>query len=99
MRFILFLSLPLYALDQWSKQLVVRLINPYQSRVVVPDLFNLVNVHQHRRGLWIFQGQQYFFHCDFHRRVGGCDGSPRAKAPARCMARPLACTVACWDFG
>ena len=44
MRLILFLSLPLYALDQWSKQLVLRLINPYEARIVVPDFFSLVNV-------------------------------------------------------
>ncbi len=44
MKFILFVSLPLYALDQWSKQLVLRLISPYEARVVVPDFFSLVNV-------------------------------------------------------
>jgi signal peptidase II len=44
MRLVLFLSLPLYVLDQWSKQLVRRFISPDESRVVIPDLFNLVNV-------------------------------------------------------
>ena len=44
MKFIFFLSLPLYALDQWTKQLVLRSISPYESRVVIPDFFTLVNV-------------------------------------------------------
>jgi signal peptidase II len=44
MRLVLFLSLPLYVLDQWSKQLVRRFISPDESSVVIPDFFNLVNV-------------------------------------------------------
>jgi len=44
MKFIFFLSLPLYALDQWTKQLVLRFISPDESRIVVPGFFNLVNV-------------------------------------------------------
>jgi signal peptidase II len=44
MKFILFLSLPLYALDQWTKQLVLRFISPDESSIVIPDFFNLVNV-------------------------------------------------------
>jgi signal peptidase II len=44
MKFILFLSLPLYALDQWTKQLVLRFISPDEFRIVIPDFFNLVNV-------------------------------------------------------
>ncbi len=44
MRFILFLSLPLFALDQWTKQLVLRFVSPDESRVVVRDFFSLVDV-------------------------------------------------------
>ena len=43
-KFILFLSLPLYALDQLTKHWVLRSISPYDARIVVPDFFNLVNV-------------------------------------------------------
>jgi len=43
-RFILFLSLPLFALDQWTKQLVLRFVSPDESRVVVRDFFSLVDV-------------------------------------------------------
>ncbi len=61
MKFILFLSLPLYALDQWSKQLVVRLINPYQSGVIVPDFFSLVNVTNTGAAFGSFKGNNTFF--------------------------------------
>src|SRR5215813_10334016 len=44
MKFILFLSLPLYALDQWTKQMVLRFISPDAPRVLVEDFFSLVNV-------------------------------------------------------
>jgi signal peptidase II len=44
MKFILFVSLPLYALDQWTKQLVLRFISPDESRIVISDFFSLVNV-------------------------------------------------------
>jgi len=61
MKFILFLSLPLYALDQWSKQLVLRLINPYGTRVVVPDFFSLVNVTNTGAAFGSFKGNNTFF--------------------------------------
>jgi signal peptidase II len=44
MRFILFLSLPLYAFDQWTKQLVLRFIDPDRPRIVISAFFSLVNV-------------------------------------------------------
>src|SRR4029434_2563301 len=45
MKFILLLSVPLYALDQWTKQLVLRFIGPDEPRTVIaPDFFLLVNV-------------------------------------------------------
>ncbi len=61
MRFILFLSLPLYALDQWSKQLVLRWINPYEARIVVPDFFSLVNVTNTGAAFGSFRGNNTFF--------------------------------------
>jgi signal peptidase II len=61
MKFILFLSLPLYALDQWSKHLVLRLINPYEARVVVPDFFSLVNVTNTGAAFGSFKGNNTFF--------------------------------------
>jgi signal peptidase II len=44
MRLLIFLSLPLYVLDQWTKQLVLRFISPDESCIVIQDFFNLVNV-------------------------------------------------------
>jgi signal peptidase II len=61
MKFILFLSLPLYALDQWSKHLVLRLISPYEARVVVGDFFSLVNVPNTGAAFGSFQGNNTFF--------------------------------------
>jgi signal peptidase II len=61
MRFILFLSLPLYALDQLTKQWVLRSISPYDARVVVPDFFNLVNVTNTGAAFGSFKGNNTFF--------------------------------------
>ena len=61
MKFILFLSLPLYALDQWSKHLVLRLISPYEARIVVGDFFSLVNVPNTGAAFGSFQGNNTFF--------------------------------------
>ena len=61
MKFILFLSLPLYAMDQLTKQLVLGSINPYDSRVVVPDFFTLVNVTNTGAAFGSFKGNNTFF--------------------------------------
>ncbi len=60
-KFILFLSLPLYALDQWSKQLVLRFIGPYEAHTVVPDFFSLVNVTNTGAAFGSFRGNNTFF--------------------------------------
>jgi signal peptidase II len=44
MKYIFFLSLPLYALDQLTKYLVLRHIHPDESRVIVAGFFQLVNI-------------------------------------------------------
>ena len=61
MRFILFLTLPLYALDQLTKQWVLRSISPYDARCVVPDFFNLVNVPNTGAAFGSFKGNNTFF--------------------------------------
>jgi signal peptidase II len=61
MRFILFLSLPLYALDQLTKQCVLRSISPYDARIVLPDFFNLVNVTNTGAAFGSFKGNNTFF--------------------------------------
>ena len=61
MRFILSLTLPLYALDQLTKQWVLRSINPYDAHIVVPDFFNLVNVTNTGAAFGSFKGNNTFF--------------------------------------
>ena len=61
MRFILFISLPLYALDQLTKQLILRSISPYNARIVVPDFFSLVNVTNTGAAFGSFKGNNTFF--------------------------------------
>jgi signal peptidase II len=60
-KFILFLSLPLYALDQFTKQLVLRLVSPFDARMVVPDFFTLVNVTNTGAAFGTFKGNNTFF--------------------------------------
>ena len=61
MKFILILSLPLYALDQLTKQLVVRFIDPFDARSVIPDFFTLVNVTNNGAAFGTFKGNNTFF--------------------------------------
>jgi signal peptidase II len=61
MRLILFLSLPLFALDQLTKQWVLRSISPYDAHIVVPDFFNLVNVTNTGAAFGSFKGNNTFF--------------------------------------
>jgi signal peptidase II len=61
MKFVLFISLPLYALDQWTKELVLRFISPEESRPVIPDFFNLVNVTNTGAAFGSFRNNNTFF--------------------------------------
>ena len=61
MKLILFLSLPLYALDQITKQLVLRLISPYETCIIVPDFFSLVNVTNTGAAFGSVKGNNIFF--------------------------------------
>ena len=61
MKFILYLSLPLYAVDQLTKQLVLRWIDPYEGSIIVPDFFTLVNVTNTGAAFGSFRGNNTFF--------------------------------------
>jgi len=61
MKFIVFLSLPLYALDQWTKQLVLRFIDPEQPRILIPDFFSLVNITNTGAAFGSFKGNNALF--------------------------------------
>ena len=62
MRFILFLSLPLYALDQVTKWLVLQSIHPEDPQFpVVHDFFYLVNVTNNGAAFGSFKNNNAFF--------------------------------------
>jgi signal peptidase II len=61
MKLIFFLSLPLYALDQWTKQLVLRFISPDEPRVVISNFFTLVNITNTGAAFGSFKGNNTFF--------------------------------------
>lgn len=62
MKFILFLSLPLYALDQWSKHWVLRAIPPDgPAHKIIPDIFSLVNVTNTGAAFGSFKNNNSFF--------------------------------------
>jgi signal peptidase II len=60
-KFVLFLSLPLYALDQWTKQMVVRFISPDEPRVLISNFFTLVNVTNTGAAFGSFKNNNMFF--------------------------------------
>ena len=61
MKFIFLLSLPLYALDQWTKQAVLRFSSPDEPRIVIPDFFRLVNVTNTGAAFGSFSNNNTFF--------------------------------------
>jgi signal peptidase II len=61
MKFILFLSLPLYALDQLTKHLVLQHISPEEPRKVVPGFFHLVNITNTGAAFGSFKDNNTFF--------------------------------------
>jgi signal peptidase II len=61
MKFILFLSLPLYALDQFTKYLVLRFIDSEQPHTVIPNFFYLVHVTNTGAAFGSFRNNNTFF--------------------------------------
>ena len=61
MKIFLFLTLPLYALDQITKYLVLRFIDPYQPRTIVPVFFELVHVTNTGAAFGSFRNNNGFF--------------------------------------
>src|SRR5205809_6926982 len=61
MKLIFFLSLPLYALDQWTKQLVLRSISPEEPLIVISGFFSLVNVTNTGAAFGSFRNNNTFF--------------------------------------
>jgi signal peptidase II len=61
MKFILFLSLPLYVLDQWTKHWILRTVAPDEPRKVVDGFFDLVNVTNTGAAFGSFKNNNTFF--------------------------------------
>jgi signal peptidase II len=61
MKFILFLTLPLYALDQLTKWLVLQKIPFDEFRVIVPEFFALVHVTNTGAAFGSFKNNNWFF--------------------------------------
>src|SRR5947209_7370779 len=61
MKFIFFISLPLYLLDRVTKYLVLHSIDPDQPMVVVPNFFHLVNITNTGAAFGSFKGNNLFF--------------------------------------
>jgi signal peptidase II len=61
MKYILLLTLPLYALDQWSKHLVLQRISPDEPRTIIANFFNLVHVTNSGAAFGSFKGNNLFF--------------------------------------
>jgi signal peptidase II len=61
MKYVLFLSLPLYALDQLTKWLVLRFVDPLEPRVVIERFFELVHVTNTGAAFGSFRNNNTFF--------------------------------------
>src|SRR6266487_1516316 len=61
MKFIFFLSLPLYALDQFTKSCVIRFIRPDQPRIIIAGFFDLVNITNTGAAFGSFKNNNTFF--------------------------------------
>jgi signal peptidase II len=61
MKFIFFLSVPLYTLDQWTKHLVLRFVSPDEPRIIIPNFFHLVNVTNTGAAFGSFRNNNTFF--------------------------------------
>jgi len=61
MKLILFLTLPLYALDQVTKLLVLRYITADEPRIIVPEFFALVYLTNDGAAFGAFKNNNLFF--------------------------------------
>jgi signal peptidase II len=60
-RIFFYLTLPLYALDQVTKSLVLRFIDPAEPRPVIPNFFSLVHVTNTGAAFGSFRNNNTFF--------------------------------------
>jgi signal peptidase II len=61
MKYILFLSLPLYLLDRVTKYLVLRYVDPNEPRIIVTNFFHIVNITNTGAAFGSFKNNNAFF--------------------------------------
>jgi signal peptidase II len=61
MKIFLLLTLPLYALDQVTKRLVLQFVDPANPQVLIPDFFTLVHVTNTGAAFGSFRNNNGFF--------------------------------------
>ena len=61
MKYIFYLSLPLYALDQWTKHLVMGMVHPDEPKVIISSFLTLVNVTNTGAAFGSFKDNNTFF--------------------------------------
>jgi len=61
MRWIIFLSLPLYALDQLTKRWILQRVDPESAVKIIPNWFDLVNVTNTGAAFGSFKNNNLFF--------------------------------------
>jgi signal peptidase II len=61
MKYIFFISLPFYALDQWTKYWVLHHVDKEAPRAVIPGFFDLVNVTNTGAAFGTFKNNNTFF--------------------------------------
>ena len=61
MKYILFLTLPLYALDQFTKWLALQHVTPDAPRIIIPEFFALVFVTNTGAAFGSFKNNNWFF--------------------------------------
>jgi len=61
MKFLFYLSLPLYALDQLTKYYILWVIKPDEPRVVIAGFFDLVNITNTGAAFGSFKNNNTFF--------------------------------------
>lgn len=61
MKILLLLTLPLFALDQVTKNLVLRFLDPTEPKFIIPDFFTLVHVTNTGAAFGSFSNNNGFF--------------------------------------
>ena len=61
MKYVFFISLPLYALDRLTKYWVMHSVDPDQPRIIIPNFFHIVNITNTGAAFGSFKNNNAFF--------------------------------------